>query len=77
MLDLSKVLEWLWDVAVGPILDELGFTRPPSHRDGWPSVYWIPSGTVALLPLHATGYHISTQNAIDCVISAHIATVNS
>jgi hypothetical protein len=77
MLDLPKVLEWLWDVAVGPILDELGFTQPTSHSDAWPRVYWIPSGILALLPLHAAGYHNSTQNAIDRVISAYVATVKS
>ena len=77
MLELNKVLEWLWDVAVGPILDELGFKQPPSHSDMWPRVCWIPSGILTLLPIHAAGYHNSTRNAIDRVISSYSATVKS
>lgn len=30
---VAKVLEWLWDVAVGPVHDELGFTENLSVRD--------------------------------------------
>ena len=77
MLDLNKVLEWLWDVAVGPILHELGFTQPPSDNDTWPRVHWIPSGILAVLPLHAAGHHNSTQNAVDPVISEYAATIKS
>src|SRR5208282_5159627 len=77
MLELNKVLERLWDVAVGPILDELGFKQPPSHNDMWPRVCWIPSGILTLLPIHAAGYHNSTRNAIDRVISSYAATVKS
>ena len=32
---MNAILEWLWDVAVKPILDELGFTQmPPLTRFG-------------------------------------------
>ena len=36
--EANAVLEWLWDVAVKPVLDKLGFTQIP--RDGaWPRVW--------------------------------------
>jgi hypothetical protein len=28
---MTKILEWLWDVAVEPILKELGFTEQPPN----------------------------------------------
>ncbi|KAF3314448.1 hypothetical protein TWF173_004791 [Orbilia oligospora] len=59
---LSRMLEWLWDVAVNPILNELKFSAPPLN-DNWPRVWWIPTGQLSLLPLHAAGYH--AQEAIN------------
>ena len=75
--EVIKVLEWLWDVAVGPILDELGFIWPPAHSDTWPRVWWVPSGLLTLLPIHAAGYHDSTRTAIDRVISSYASTLKS
>ena len=74
-----KVLTWLWDVAVGPVLDELGFTQPPSSTDIWPRVWWVGSGLLNLLPIHAAGYHGagSTRNALDRVVSSYTPTLRS
>lgn len=35
---LSAVLEWLWDAAARPILDELGYQRTPGPGTEWPRV---------------------------------------
>ncbi|KAF3104882.1 hypothetical protein TWF102_002647 [Orbilia oligospora] len=59
---LSRMLEWLWDAAVNPVLNELKFSAPPLN-DNWPRVWWIPTGQLSLLPLHAAGYH--AQEAIN------------
>ena len=77
--EINRVLQWLWDVAVGPILDELGFTETPAREDGWPRIWWVCSGLLSILPLHAAGYHDSgsTKNAIDRVISSYTPTVKS
>lgn len=76
--ELSTVLEWLWDAAVGPILNELGYTQTPSS-DLWPRVWWVGSGLLNILPIHAAGYHYAGSNrtAIDRVISSYTATVKS
>ncbi|EXL97540.1 hypothetical protein NOF04DRAFT_7508 [Fusarium oxysporum II5] len=50
--DMSSILGWLWDVAVCPILDALGFSKPPMNGE-WPRVWWIPVGELRSLPLHA------------------------
>ena len=77
---MKKVLEWLWDVAVGPVFEELGFTAMPPEGSAWPRVWWIGSGLLNLLPLHAAGYDDtsdSTKNALDRVISSYATTIKS
>ena len=76
--EVSEVLKWLWDVAVRPVLDKLGFVGPPKG-DVWPRVWWIGCGLMNILPIHASGYHDSTslQNAMDRVISSYIPTLKS
>ena len=76
--EVNTVLAWLWDDAVKPILDQLGITQIPC--DGpWPRVWWVGSGLLNVLPIHASGYHDSTprQTALDRVISSYAPTVKS
>ena len=44
---LHGVLEWLWDAVAEPVL-----ARCPAPR-----MWWSATGLLALLPLHAAGYH--------------------
>ena len=83
---LSAVLEWLWDVAAGPILDKLGYQHTPATKDkeAWPRVWWVPSGLLGLLPLHAAGYHRrppgpngNRRTVMDRVISSYTPTVRA
>ena len=78
-LELNAVLEWLRDAAVKPVLKELGFTQMPSHGETWPKVWWVASGLLSILPIHAAGYHDSTpsETALDRVISSYASTVKS
>lgn len=75
---LRGVLGWLWDVVAGPVLDYLGYTGTP---DGvWPRVWWIPTGTLSVLPLHAAGHHESgmaggRRTVLDRVVSSYTPTV--
>jgi len=76
---LSETLEWLWDVATRPVLDQLGHVRP--HRDGtsWPRVWWVPGGLLGMLPLHAAGYHQAGigKSVLDRVVSSYTPTVRA
>ena len=76
---MNAVLEWLWDVAVSPVLNELGFTKWPSNDGVWPRVCWVGSGLLNILPIHASGYHrdSSKNTALDHVISSYSPTVKS
>jgi hypothetical protein len=73
---LDQVLKWLWDVAVEPVLQDLGFISQP--KDVWPRICWVATGTLSNLPFHAAGYHInSTRNALDRVISSYATTITA
>ena len=75
---VSRVLEWLWDVAAGPILDKLGFQETPSG-DKWPHVWWIPTSMMSYLPLHAAGYHYanSSRTVLDRVVSSYSPSIKA
>jgi CHAT domain-containing protein len=64
---------------VKPVLNELGFTQLPSSGEDWPRVWWVGSGLLTILPIHAAGYHDSSppETAIDRVISSYASTVKS
>ena len=68
---LRDILIWLWDKVVEPVLTEAGFHETPSNGMAWPRVWWVPSGWLSVLPIHAAGYHEagSSRSAIDRVIS--------
>ncbi|KAI8959632.1 CHAT domain-containing protein [Daldinia sp. FL1419] len=70
--NMFGLLEWLWDTTAQPILEALGFQAPP-EGDKWPRVWWIPTGLMSLLPLHAAGLHhtSSSEAVIDRVISSY------
>lgn len=76
--EMINVLEWLWDSVVGPVLDELKFAQTLSERDSWPRIWWVSSGLLNILPIHAAGYHDRAgQSALDRVISSHAPTIRS
>jgi CHAT domain-containing protein len=75
---VSRMLEWLWDVIVRVVLNELGFTAPPSD-DNWPRVWWIPTGQLSLLPLHAAGRQspLSKETTLDRVVSSYTPSIKA
>ena len=75
--ELLQILEWLWDVAVEPILNALGYSSCPGDKSKWPHVWWIASGWLNTLPIHAAGHYANgqTANALDRVISSYTPTI--
>ncbi|CAH0044390.1 unnamed protein product [Clonostachys solani] len=74
-LGRPSVLGWLWDTAMGPILDTLGYTQPVVGDDPWPHVWWIPTGELAMFPLHAAGHH--TQEPHNTVLSRVVSSYST
>lgn len=72
---VRETLEWLWDVAVHPVLDSLaGSAAGASTR-----VWWVPTGALSLLPVHAAGHHGprdgEARSALHRVVSSYTPTL--
>jgi tetratricopeptide (TPR) repeat protein len=79
---VGRVLAWLWDTAVGPVLHTLGYRDQPPAGEPWPRAWWVPGGLLALLPIHAAGYHASPADpahraVIDRVLSSYTPTIGA
>lgn len=78
---LSEVLEWLWEVAAGPVLATLGYRTEPAAGAPWPRIWWASGGLMGLLPLHAAGYHTDPadqpgrRTVLDRVVSSYTPTI--
>ncbi|CAG7555675.1 unnamed protein product [Fusarium equiseti] len=74
----KELLKWLWDVICCPILEELGFAETPSNDD-WPRVWWIPTGILSQLPLHAAGCYGSGrgESVLDRVMSSYASSIRT
>lgn len=73
----SAMLEWLWESTACPILDELGFRE--TLTCDWPRIWWIPTGLLSRLPLHAAGRHRrkSPEAVLDRVISSYSSSIKA
>ncbi|CVK91910.1 uncharacterized protein FMAN_06977 [Fusarium mangiferae] len=75
---LLRVLKWLWDVAVHPVLEALGIHQSPADKT-LPRIWWTASGLMALMPIHAAGDHTSegAPNIFDFVIPSYTTTLRA
>ncbi|MFI9760306.1 CHAT domain-containing protein [Streptomyces sp. NPDC051963] len=67
---LPKILGWLWDTIVEPVVRALPATGPQ------PRVWWLPTGLIGLFPLHAAG-HPGRPGALDAVVSSYTSTLRA
>lgn len=78
---MKKLLVWLWDIAVLPVLKHLDVysTQKPKPSAELPRIHWVTSGILGLMPLHAAGHHdeSSTENALSHAVSSYTTTVAS
>jgi tetratricopeptide (TPR) repeat protein len=72
---VRKTLKWLWTCAVEPVLRHLNLIKniPPKTL---PRIWWVTSGLLGLLPLHAagTGWGTSRNNTMSHVVSSYAPT---
>jgi len=77
---MNAVLQGLWDCGVKQVLEELGFTQMSVSGQPWPRVWWVASGLLSLLPIHAAGYHGSqnpSETVLDRVVSSYAFSVKT
>ena len=73
------VLAWLWDTITGPVLAHLGLAARPGS-ESLPRLWWMPSGPLTVLPLHAAGHYDIASDArsvLDCVVSSYTPTIRA
>ncbi|MFC4065782.1 CHAT domain-containing protein [Actinoplanes subglobosus] len=72
---VTAVLAWLWEAAARPVLDAAGVTGQEPHR---PRIWWVPTGPLVELPLHAAGRHDDDgPTVLDRVVSSYLPTIRS
>ncbi|ERF72991.1 hypothetical protein EPUS_08848 [Endocarpon pusillum Z07020] len=73
--DMRLILCWLWEVAVQPVLHKLELLAPDGVSQ-LPRLWWVTSGYMGLMPLHAAGDY-EKENSKDCtahyVVSSYIS----
>ncbi|KAH7025352.1 CHAT domain-containing protein [Macrophomina phaseolina] len=77
---LSEVLLWLWNVAVKPVVDYLNIPgRPGTPASDLPRLWWVASGRMGLMPLHAagSGWETSGENTPSRVVSSYVHTLKA
>jgi tetratricopeptide (TPR) repeat protein len=65
---LPRILGWLWDAVVEPVVEALPATSGPRR------VWWLPIGLLGLFPLHAAG-HPGQPGALDAFVSSYTPTL--
>ncbi|KAI2621937.1 CHAT domain-containing protein [Hypomontagnella submonticulosa] len=76
--NMTPTLKWLWKDICRPCLDALGFMDPKTIDES-PHMWWIPTGLLSQLPLHAAGCDLqgSTETVLDRVISSYASSIKT
>jgi CHAT domain-containing protein/tetratricopeptide (TPR) repeat protein len=78
--EMFELLRWLWDVLAQPILEALQRSGLISNRPSdKPRLWWIPSGPLCSLPIHAAGKYTKKSSCIlmDKVISSYSPSIKA
>ncbi|KAF5653964.1 tetratricopeptide-like helical [Fusarium sp. NRRL 25303] len=75
---MLRILKWLWDVAVRPVVEALDIHQSPKDKK-LPRIWWTSSGLMALMPIHAAGDHTSdgTPNMFNFAIPSYTTTLRA
>lgn len=76
---LAACLRWLWDAVAGPVLDALGIAGPAVRGAARQRMWWVPTGPLVVLPLHAAGHQREAvgRSVLDRVVSSYAPTVQA
>lgn len=78
---VHQVLAWLWDALVEPVADCLDL-RVPAPGKALPRIWWVPTGPLALLPVHAAGHYgpgvrTGSRSLLDRAVPSYAPTVRA
>ncbi|GLY15482.1 hypothetical protein Kisp01_24970 [Kineosporia sp. NBRC 101677] len=83
--DARAVLRWLWHAVAEPVLTALGLDRRrPNASEPLPRIWWVPTGPLTFLPLHAAGEYPEPfapvppgRCVLDLVVSSYTPTLRT
>ncbi|MEV7177809.1 CHAT domain-containing protein [Kitasatospora sp. NPDC093679] len=78
--EVKRVLRWLGEHVVGPVLEKLGHDRPVEPGAEAPRMWWCPTGLLSLMPLHAAILNsrpAPAEYAQDRVASSYVPTLGA
>lgn len=77
---MRTILTWLWEVAVSPVLQNLGLC-PGRPGETLSRVWWIANGIMGLAPIHAAGLYNDKGKSSECtsryVVSSYIPSLKA
>ena len=75
---MRKLLAWLWDTAIKPVLEHLSLLGSEKPRL-LPRMWWVTSGIMGLMPLHAAGKGSKErmENTYAHVVSSYASTFSA
>lgn len=75
---IRETLEWLWTEVAEPVLAALGVPARQGQGQGLPRMWWVPTGPLTVLPLHAAGRYDAPETCVpDRAVSSYAPTVGS
>ncbi|OCK73785.1 hypothetical protein K432DRAFT_387197 [Lepidopterella palustris CBS 459.81] len=83
--DMARnVLKWMWTAAAGPLLKTIKMMLPDTSTSTFrdlPRIWWICSGWINVLPIHAAGDYEKTSerpcSVYDMAISSYTPTIQA
>lgn len=77
--EMRKHLLWLWDVAIEPVIQELGLTVKSADDADLPHIWWVGVGSLSTAPFHAAGDHSpgSDKNTLSYATSSYTPTIKA
>ncbi|MFH8365283.1 CHAT domain-containing protein [Streptomyces sp. NPDC018031] len=77
--EVHELLEWLWETVADPVLRALRLTGRQRRDRRLPHLWWVPTGPLTALPLHAaqrrTPAGAVTDAVLDRVVSSYAPSV--
>ncbi|KUJ64685.1 hypothetical protein ACZ90_59275 [Streptomyces albus subsp. albus] len=78
--EVHEALEWLWDTVAEPVLTALRLTGRQRRDRPLPRLWWVPTGPLTALPLHAAQRRSPSgtvlDSVLDRVVSSYAPTVS-
>lgn len=74
------VLAWMWDTIAGPVLDRMEVGQAALTPCQLPRLWWLPTGPLTVLPLHAAGHYDTDHpapSALDRAVSSYTPTIRA